>query len=133
MCAWDGLTYIFSHQQEILCFDFQNGVRAFCAGQYSIGPGQKVPCFVYITLEGYITIYYNVKMRSLSLHTATSLLREDLREFDVLKENSAFYGIEWDTREQVSLIHSCLYHFPQEELEEYRKKLQEKLQQKSMA
>jgi len=88
--------------------------------------GRDVPCFVYVSQEGYIWVYYNVRLRSLSMMTARALLREDLQDYALLKTNPDIG--EWEEEEQRQLIASCLYHFPpEEEVSRYIASLKEKL------
>ena len=33
MCSWDGQTYIVNHSKEVVRFQFEENVAAFCAGK----------------------------------------------------------------------------------------------------
>ena len=46
-CAWDGQTYILDQQKNSVRFQFEDSVKAFCAGMYSIVPRKNSPCFLY--------------------------------------------------------------------------------------
>lgn len=77
--------------------------------------------------QGSIRVYHNIKLRSVGVSTAVAALAEDLREFDMLKQS--FTNSEQDIRrEQVRLIHSALYHFPQDEdVKRYKEHLQKRI------
>lgn len=52
VCSWDGQTYIFDHDKNIVRFQLNESVRAFCAGLYTLKQGAKAtPCFVYATFN----------------------------------------------------------------------------------
>jgi len=72
-----------------------------------------------------VRIFHGIKLRSMSATTAVAALAEDLREFNLAKGNSE----EWDLRrEQVALIHSALYHFPQDDdVNHYKSYLQQRI------
>jgi hypothetical protein len=46
-CTWDGQTYILDQQRNSVRFQFEEPVRAFCAGMYSVFPQSTSPCLVY--------------------------------------------------------------------------------------
>lgn len=46
-CTWDGQTYILDQQRNSVRFQFEEPVRAFCAGMYSVVPQTISPCLVY--------------------------------------------------------------------------------------
>ncbi|CAB0033938.1 unnamed protein product [Trichogramma brassicae] len=46
-CTWDGQTYILDQERNSVRFQFEEPVRAFCAGSYSRDPGCNTPCLVY--------------------------------------------------------------------------------------
>ncbi|ELR11707.1 FGGAP repeat domain containing protein [Acanthamoeba castellanii str. Neff] len=126
LCSWSGLTHFIDAKGQTISFHSHQPVRAFTAGMYSIEPGKKSPCLIYITIEGAIRIYYGIKLHSMGVSTAVAALAEDLREFDLVKQS--FTNSEWDLRqEQVALIHSALYHFPQEDVERYKLYLQQRI------
>jgi len=127
LCSWSGLTHFVDSKGQTISFHLQQPVRAFTAGLFSLSHGQKSPCLVYITIEGAIRIYHGIKLRSFRVATVVAALAEDLREFDFFQKR--FTNSEEDTRkQQVRLIHSTLYHFPQEtEVAQYMEFLQNRL------
>lgn len=50
-CAWDSQTYISDHARMVICFQFDENVNAFCAGQYACKDGRNSPCLVYVSLN----------------------------------------------------------------------------------
>lgn len=57
-CSWDGQTYILDQEQNSVRFQFEEPVRAFCTGKYSVTPGNATSCLVYNT--------FNSKVRTAS-------------------------------------------------------------------
>jgi len=107
-CAWDGMTYIVDQEQNVVKFKFEESVCAFYAGLYSIDLGKQSPCFIYVTLENEIIVYYNIKLQSLKTRTLIGEMKNYIDDFYSLKENKL--SIEWSLPEQASLFHSCLYY-----------------------
>lgn len=75
--SWDGSTYIFDQENNCLQFQFEDQVCGFIAGrlislkivtilgnmvlgEYSIKPGKKVPCLIYVTFFDEIFIYFKL-------------------------------------------------------------------------
>lgn len=50
-CAWDGQTYILDQHRRSVRFQFEEPVRAFCTGNYSVTPGASTPSLVYNTFN----------------------------------------------------------------------------------
>lgn len=72
LCSMEGMTYIIDKQRDIVSFNFNNSVAAFCAGYYGVN-GKSSPCFCYVTLSGKIHLYYDVwidAMKVKCVHTA---------------------------------------------------------------
>ncbi|XP_033221622.1 KICSTOR complex protein ITFG2-like isoform X2 [Belonocnema kinseyi] len=57
-CTWDGQTYILDQQRNSVRFQFEEPVRAFCSGMYSVTSGMSTPSLVYNT--------FNNKMRQVT-------------------------------------------------------------------
>ncbi|XP_011312464.1 integrin-alpha FG-GAP repeat-containing protein 2 isoform X2 [Fopius arisanus] len=49
ICTWDGQTYILDQDRNSVRFQFEEPVRSFCTGNYSLSPGTSSPSLVYIT------------------------------------------------------------------------------------
>ncbi|XP_063995867.1 KICSTOR complex protein ITFG2-like isoform X3 [Diachasmimorpha longicaudata] len=49
VCTWDGQTYILDQDKNSVRFQFEEPVRSFCTGNYSLTPGGSSPSLVYIT------------------------------------------------------------------------------------
>ncbi|OXU24895.1 hypothetical protein TSAR_010638 [Trichomalopsis sarcophagae] len=64
-CTWDGQTYILDQQRNSVRFQFEEPVRAFCAGMYSVFPRSKSPCLVYNNFFNKIFLYYDVSLPSM--------------------------------------------------------------------
>ncbi|KAL6077963.1 integrin alpha FG-GAP repeat-containing protein 2 [Balamuthia mandrillaris] len=122
LCSWSGTTYICHYaSRRIARFHLPSasgatGVHAFCCGKYSVEAGKSTNCLVYVTLEGEVRIYYDIKLRSLFCHSLASLLpRGDLNPFAFLLSGRD------DATEQRSLVSSCLYDYPKQlHLERYK-------------
>lgn len=57
-CAWDGATYILDQQKNSVRFQFEEPVRAFCAGMYTVNAGTKSPSLVYNTFNGKVSTIF---------------------------------------------------------------------------
>ncbi|KAK0093936.1 hypothetical protein PV326_012298 [Microctonus aethiopoides] len=66
-CAWDGHTYILDQQRRSVRFQFEEPVRSFCTGKYSLIPGTSTPSLVYATFNNKIFLYYDVILPSLTI------------------------------------------------------------------
>jgi hypothetical protein len=47
-------------------FRFEDRVRAFRAGMYSVAPGKKRPCFIFVTFSDDIFVYDKISLRSIA-------------------------------------------------------------------
>ncbi|XP_058793852.1 KICSTOR complex protein ITFG2-like isoform X2 [Phymastichus coffea] len=92
VCTWDGQTYILDQQRNSVRFQFEEPVRAFCAGMYSITPGDSSPSLVYNNFANKIFLYYEVRLPSLvvtALNPEEWLHEAEQRLLDgTLKESS---------------------------------------------
>lgn len=76
LCSMDGMTYIIDKNRDIVSYNFNEYVAAFCAGYYGInGDVNKYasPCVCYVTLSGKIYLYYDLwidTMKVKCVHTA---------------------------------------------------------------
>lgn len=64
-CTWDGHTYILDQQKRSVRFQFEEPVRAFTTGNYSVKPGSSTPCLVYNTFRNKMFLYYDVVLPSM--------------------------------------------------------------------
>ena len=55
-CAWDGQTYILDQQRNSVRFQFEEPVKGFCAGMYSVTPKKNSPCFLYNNFNNKVNI-----------------------------------------------------------------------------
>lgn len=85
-CAWDGQTYILDQQQNSVRFHFEEPVRAFCTGSYSVSPGISTPCLVYNTFNNKIFLYYDVTLPSMVVNALNPLDELDPEEKEALDE-----------------------------------------------
>ncbi|CAG5101105.1 Similar to Itfg2: KICSTOR complex protein ITFG2 (Mus musculus) [Cotesia congregata] len=65
VCAWDGHTYFLDQECNSVRFQFEESVRAFCAGNYSLSAGTSTPSLVYATFTNKIFLYYDVMLPSM--------------------------------------------------------------------
>ncbi|XP_034939302.1 KICSTOR complex protein ITFG2-like isoform X2 [Chelonus insularis] len=70
VCAWDGQTYFLDQERNSIRFQFEEPVRSFCSGKYSLTPGSSTPSLVYATFTNKIFLYYDVVLPSM---VATSI------------------------------------------------------------
>jgi len=111
-CSWDGVTFIFNHRREVVKFDLGNGVRGFCTGQYSFTgeKGKTEPCFIYVTLEGHVWVYYDIKLHHLSATSTTQETSEIMTEFPDLL--NYVERVSEGASSDPSFVYSLLYHLP---------------------
>ncbi|XP_012259627.2 KICSTOR complex protein ITFG2-like [Athalia rosae] len=85
-CAWDGQTYILDQQKHSVRFQFEEPVRAFCTGKYSIATGSSSPCLVYNTFHNKIFLYYDVILPSMVVSALDPLEELDEEEKLILDD-----------------------------------------------
>ncbi|KAG7201899.1 hypothetical protein KM043_004613 [Ampulex compressa] len=85
-CAWDGQTYILDQQQNSVRFQFEEPVRAFCTGYYSVSPGASTPCLVYNTFNNKIFLYYDVTLPSMVIRPLNTLEGLDPEERKIIDD-----------------------------------------------
>lgn len=56
VCAWDGHTYFLDQECNSVRFQFEEPVRAFCAGNYSLSAGTSTPSLVYATFTNKVYV-----------------------------------------------------------------------------
>lgn len=86
-CAWDGQTYILDQQRNSVRFQFEEPVRAFCTGYYSVVQRTRTPCLVYNTFNNKIFLYYDVTLPNMvisPLNPVIDLNEEEERSLDEL-------------------------------------------------
>ena len=57
-CSWDGQTYILDQQRNSVRFQFEEPVRAFCSGMYSVTPNSTTPSLVYNNFFNKVTFFF---------------------------------------------------------------------------
>eukprot|EP00058_Branchiostoma_floridae_P023000 XP_002608490.1 hypothetical protein BRAFLDRAFT_283174 [Branchiostoma floridae] len=85
-CGWDGQTYIMDHLRNMVRFQFDQPVNAFCAGLYAVTPGKNVPCLVYATFHNNITLHFNTTLPCLLPTTLTDVLADKERVTQLLQK-----------------------------------------------
>ncbi|KAI8499760.1 integrin alpha FG-GAP repeat-containing protein 2 [Branchiostoma belcheri] len=108
-CGWDGQTYIMDHLQNMVRFQFDQPVNAFCAGLYAVNPGKNVPCLVYATFHNNITLHFNTTLPCLLPTTLTDVLADKERVTRLL-EKLNLQDADSGTLQQ--LYHWCIYGQP---------------------
>ena len=69
--------------ENIVNFKLGQDISAFCAGSYSRAPGESSPCLVYVTFNGRIRLYWNVKLSGLGTKNFNDTVVCRLDEFDM--------------------------------------------------
>jgi len=89
-CAWDGSTYIINQEKELVRFQFDHSVSAFCTGHFSL-KSDKPPsqALVYVTFHNKIYLYYNVALPTMALNTMAHVLDKDPFSSSLLKQMAA--------------------------------------------
>ncbi|XP_011343520.2 KICSTOR complex protein ITFG2 [Ooceraea biroi] len=85
-CAWDGQTYILDQQRRSVRFQFEEPVRAFCAGNYNVTPGASSPSLVYNTFNNKIFLYYDVTLPSMTITPLNPMEDLDPEEIQILEK-----------------------------------------------
>ncbi|XP_020293873.1 integrin-alpha FG-GAP repeat-containing protein 2-like isoform X2 [Pseudomyrmex gracilis] len=85
-CAWDGQTYILDQHRCSVRFQFEEPVRAFCTGNYSVTPGASTPSLVYNTFNNKIFLYYDVTLPSMTINPLDPTKTFEPDEVQVLKK-----------------------------------------------
>lgn len=101
-CAWDGNTYIVSHNTDCVRFTFPEFVNTFTAGYYGLN-GKQTPCLVYATFGNGIHVYHGITLGNIVPRTLVDVLKSkpayedalkhlqiDLHDTDKLKELNQF-------------------------------------------
>ncbi|XP_039251088.2 KICSTOR complex protein ITFG2-like [Styela clava] len=107
LCAWDGLTYIVDHDRNVVRFQYEENVQAFCAGQYAIEDCENVVCLVYANFRNKLHVYYDIRLPRLK---AVDFLTE--AESDpVIKQLLIELGAKTE-EEKREMIRYCMYAIP---------------------
>ena len=86
LCDLNGMTYIIDKQRNIVSYNFNENVAAFCAGIYGTGGGSggkrggATPCLCYVTLSGKIHLYYDVYIDAIQVRCVHAALIEKISE-----------------------------------------------------
>nr|CDS16289.1 integrin alpha FG GAP repeat containing protein [Echinococcus granulosus] len=109
VCCWDGSTFIFNHEKDILHFPVGQACQAFTAGRLAISPGRNEPVLIYATCEQSVLIYYNLDVQSIP---SCSLLHALATQPDVLERLQRFSNASSDPGMLRKSIHYLLYELP---------------------
>lgn len=93
-CAWDGSTYIINQEKELVRFQFDHSVSAFCTGHFSL-KSDKSPsqALVYVTFHNKIYLYYNVALPTMALNNINHVLDKDPSSSFLLKQTATSLDI----------------------------------------
>ncbi|XP_076817986.1 KICSTOR complex protein ITFG2-like [Clavelina lepadiformis] len=103
VCAWDGQTYIVDHDRNVVRYQFQDNVQAFCAGKYSADGKTNLPCLVYADFHNKITLFYDVRLSFLKATDFLTVANGDAEMREVFTE----LGIN-EQEEKRSYLKNCL-------------------------
>ena len=75
------MTYIIDKERNVVSYNFNESVAAFCAGFYGTGcSGRATPCLCYVTLSGKIHLYYDVFIDAIQVRCVHAALIEKITE-----------------------------------------------------
>ncbi|KAM7540108.1 hypothetical protein Aperf_G00000032493 [Anoplocephala perfoliata] len=111
VCCWDGSTYIFDQEKNILNFPLGQSCQAFTAGWMATSPHRNEPVLIYSTCQRSMLIYYNLDVQSLPAYSLLSALG---RRQDVLAKLKEFSGNSLDPSNLRRSIHYLLYELPRQ-------------------
>lgn len=80
LCSLSGMTYIIDKEHNILSYNFNENVSAFCAGNFGVSEQTSSPCLCYVTLTGKIFLYYNVWIDAMKVKCVHGALIEKLKQ-----------------------------------------------------
>eukprot|EP00108_Taenia_solium_P005255 TsM_000201300 transcript=TsM_000201300 gene=TsM_000201300 len=109
VCCWDGSTYIFNHEKDILHFPVGQACQAFTAGWLAMSPRRNEPVLIYATCEQSTLIYHNLDVESIS---SCSLLHALATQPDVMGRLQQFSGHSSEPGMLRKSIHYLLYELP---------------------
>eukprot|EP00111_Clytia_hemisphaerica_P006848 TCONS_00019798-protein len=78
LCDLNGMTYIIDKERNIVSYNFNENVAAFCAGYYG-NKGRSTPCLCYVTLSGKIHLYYDVWIDAIKVRCVHAALIEKIK------------------------------------------------------
>ena len=87
LCSMNGMTYMIDKIGNIVSYNFNENVAAFCAGPYGPLEANNVSanCLCYVTLSGKIHVYYNVWISAMKVKCVHGAIIEKLKQSDDLK------------------------------------------------
>jgi len=87
LCSMNGMTYMIDKIRNIVSYNFNENVAAFCAGPYGPTETNNVSnnCLCYVTLSGKIHIYYNVWISAMKVKCVHGAIIEKLKQSEDLK------------------------------------------------
>nr|XP_004610653.1 unnamed protein product [Sorex araneus] len=106
-CAWDGQTYIIDQSRTVVRFQVDENIRAFCAGLYACKEGHNSPCFVYVTFNQKIYVYWEVRLERMESTNLLKVLGPQPEYQRLLAELGVDPG---DLPAARNLLHQLLYH-----------------------
>lgn len=114
MASWDGLTQIIDQDMNSVNLKFEERIRAFTCGKYSVSVDKSFNCLVYLTFNDQLYVYYNLGIKDLK---ASSILMSTKDEIDQLSGNQSKGQIE----NYKKFMSTILYHplFDERILKEY--------------
>lgn len=91
--SWDGMIFIINYKFQHVKFKFDESIAAFKTGMFCRDIEQPPkPSFVFVTHNDEIIIYCDVSMKSLSSPNLIDVLKENMQEFNLLKNSSDSSG-----------------------------------------
>ncbi|XP_050529137.1 KICSTOR complex protein ITFG2-like isoform X1 [Daktulosphaira vitifoliae] len=106
-CSWNGDTYIVDQQGHIVMFQLGESVTAFCSGMYTIKSNEKpVPCFVFITFNHKVFIYYDIKLPKSNLQSLSRYIENDSELLKYMEKMNIY-----SSTDRKKLIDACLYKY----------------------
>nr|CDS27934.1 integrin alpha FG GAP repeat containing protein [Hymenolepis microstoma] len=109
VCCWDGSTYIFNYDRDVLHFSLGQSCQAFMAGWMATSPGRNEPVLIYSTCQQSMFIYHNLDVKSIPAYSLMVALNE---RRDLLERLKKFSGNSLDPAKIRRSIHYLLYELP---------------------
>jgi len=87
LASMNGMTYMIDKDRNIVSYNFNENIAAFCAGGYGpIEPNNTSNnCLCYVTLNGKIHVYYNVWISAMKVKCVHGAIIEKLKHSEDLK------------------------------------------------
>lgn len=75
LCDLNGMTYIIDKERNVVSYNFNENIAAFCAGFYG-----NSPCLCYVTLSGKLHLYYDVWIDAVKVRCVHAALIEKIKD-----------------------------------------------------